>query len=146
MRHITQCFDKKLRKLVRDTASLESLNKTVRYHLEGVPCEVGRFHQGILTLTVKDAVWAARLRYEIPALRDKLRQEGLHQLSNIEVSISPTRQAQAPHKPTRKPMLSEDAKKMLEASAKACEYEPLKKALARLSKHQASDGNKSTSG
>lgn len=144
MRQISQCFDTKLARLFKEAAALDALSAQVKRHVGDIPCTVSRYHQGTLTLNVQDAVWATRLRYEIPMLRDKLRREGLHQLTSIRVSLSPTNKAEATKKPVREVHISHEAKKIIQESAKHSTYEPLKKALARLSENaHASDKTKS---
>ena len=146
MRQITKCFDPKISSLYQEAAALETLTSRVKKHLnagskqkERLPCVVSRFHQGEMTISVSDPVWATRLRYELPSLRDKLRQEGLHHLSTIRVNIAPANQGCDVKKKKRKaPKLSAQAKKTISSSADSCTYEPLKVALKRLGRSQAS--------
>jgi hypothetical protein len=140
MRKITQCFTHSLASIYQEAAQLETLTALVQQHLaleETVPCQVSRFSEGCLVLTVDDAVWAARLRYELPTLRDQLRQSGLHHLTSIRIALSPG--TKKPLKKTKRAaMLSNNAKKTITESAKHCSYGPLKEALERLGKNQAS--------
>lgn len=140
MRQITQCFNTSLASIYKEAAQLKTLTALVQQHLgqnEPVPCQVSRFSQGCLVIAVEDAVWAARLRYELPTLRDQLRKSGLHQLTSIRISLSPS--APKPLKKViRTPRLSNEAKQTICDSAKYCDYPPLKEALLRLGEHQAS--------
>ncbi|MDX2345640.1 MAG: DciA family protein [Legionella sp.] len=137
MRKITQCFTASLASIFEEATQLKTLTALVQEHLgleEVVPCQVSRFSKGCLVLAVEDAVWAARLRYELPTLRDQLRRAGLHHLTAIQINVSPA--AKKPLKKTkRRAILSKQAKQTIGESAKHCSYEPLKAALERLGKH-----------
>lgn len=142
MRQITQCFNTSLTSIYQEVVQLKTLTSLVQEYLsqnEPVPCEVTRFEKGCLVISVKDAVWASKLRYELPTLRDQLRHAGLHHLTSIRINISPAStpflQAQ---KKKRSPLLSDKAKQTIRESAKHCSYPPLKEALERLGKNQAS--------
>jgi len=152
MRRITQCFNTPLASIYKQASQLDKLTALVQRHLkknehEPVPCKVSRFESGCLILAVDNPVWAAQLRFELPNLRDKLRQEGLHQLTSIRISLLPaTPAAKPPKKKSRDVCISNDAKRNIRESAAHCSYAPLKEALERLSKHQASANNKSGKG
>ena len=150
MRQITQCLNTPLASIYKQALQLETLTNLVQRHLgksKPVPCKVSRFTSGCLILSVEDPVWAAQLRYELPNLRDKLRQEGLHQLTSIQISLSPATPAPKPTKKKRvTPRLSTGATQTIRESAAHCSYGPLKEALEHLSKHQASTSNNSGKG
>lgn len=152
MRKITQCFNTPLATIYKQASQLESLTRLVQRQLkknehESVPCKVSRFSSGCLILAVDDPVWAAQLRYELPSLRDKLRQEGLHQLTSIRINVSPaTPAAKPPKKKGRDAFISNDAKRNIHESAAHCSYAPLKEALERLCKHQTSTSTNSDKG
>jgi len=152
MRKITQCFNTPLATIYKQASQLETLTRLVQRHLkknehESVPCKVSRFTNGCLILAVDDPVWAAQLRFELPSLRDKLRQEGLHQLTSIRLNMSPAiPEAKPPKKKSRDAFISNDAKRNIRESAAHCSYAPLKEALERLSKHQASTNTNSGKG
>ena len=140
MRQITQCFNTSLTSIYKEVSQLKTLTDLVQQHLgqnEPVPCQVSRFSEGCLVLTVEDAVWAARLRYELPTLRDQLRKAGLHHLTSIRIHLSP---ASTPLKQKKKrtPLLSNQAKQAICDSSKHCSYPPLREALKRLGENQAS--------
>ena len=146
MRQITQCFNATLASIYQEITQLKALTALVHAYLarhEAVPCEVSRFSHGTLVLAVKDSVWATKLRYELPALRDHLRTAGLHQLTTIRIHLSP-----AAHLPLKKkpqgPLLSEQAKHIISDSATHGTHAPLKAALKRLGSPQTS--TKSPSG
>ena len=148
MRQITQCFNTPLASIYKQASQLETLTALVQRHLgknEPVHCRVSRFTNGCLTLSVEDSVWAAQLRYELPTLRDKLRQEGLHQLTSIRISLSP-RTPPPKQKKSRVPHLSTEARRTIRESATHCSHPPLKEALERLSKPQALANNNSGKG
>ena len=152
MRQITQCFNTPLASIYKQASQLETLTTLVQRHLgknknKTAPCTVSRFTNGCLILAVDDPVWAAQLRYELPNLRDKLRQEGLHQLTSIRINLLPaTPAAKKPHKKDRDACISTEAKRNIRESASHCSYAPLKEALERLSQHQASTSNNSGKG
>ncbi len=142
MRQITQCFNTSLSSIYKEANQLKTLTTLVQQHLsqnEPVPCQVSRFSNGCLTLAVEDAVWAARLRYELPTLRDQLRKAGLHQLTSIRINVSPDKTTHLKQKKsTRAPLLSNKAKQSIYESAEHCSYPPLREALKRLGDNQAS--------
>jgi len=152
MRKITQCFNTPLASIYKQASQLDSLTRLVQRHLkknehESVPCTVSRFTSGCLILAVDDPVWAAQLRFELPSLRDKLRQEGLHQLTSIRINLLPaTPAAKPPKKKSRDACISTNAKRNIHESAAHCSYPPLKEALERLSRHQASANTNSGKG
>jgi len=153
MRKITQCFNTPLASIYKQASQLDELTRLVQRHLKknhadaSVPCTVSRFTSGCLVLAVDDPVWAAQLRFELPNLRDKLRQEGLHQLTSIRINLLPaTPAAKPPKKKPRDAYISNNAKRNIHESAAHCSYPPLKEALERLCKHQASAKTKSGKG
>lgn len=136
MRQITQCFNATLASIREEVATLQTLTTRVQQHLsEAIPCSVSRFSQGCLVLSVDDAVWANKLRYELPALRDALRRAGLHQLTAIRIHLSLCNDKTRLNTPTKNAALSLKAQKTLHESAKQCSYPPLKAALERLAKN-----------
>lgn len=152
MRKITQCFNTPLAAIYKQASQLESLTHLVQRHLkknehECVPCKVSRFSKGCLVLAVDDPVWATQLRFELPQLRDKLRQEGLHQLTSIRINLLPETPAiKPPKKKSREAFISNNAKRNIHESAAHCSYAPLKEALERLCKHQTSTNTNSGNG
>jgi hypothetical protein len=141
MRQITQCFTHALSSIYKEAAQLKALTALVQEQLgqsQPVPCQVSRFSEGCLVLTVEDAVFAAQLRYELPTLRDQLRKAGLHHLTSIRIYLSPGTTQKAFKKHKKAPILSNQAKKTIRESAKHCSYRPLQDALERLGEHQAS--------
>lgn len=152
MRKITQCFNTPLASIYKQASQLDDLTRLVQGHLKkhddaAVPCTVSRFTNGCLILAVDDPVWAAQLRFELPNLRDKLRQEGLHQLTSIRINLLPaTPAAKPPKKKPRDTYISNHAKQAIHESAAHCSYGPLKEALERLCGHQASANTKSGKG
>ena len=141
MRKITQCFNNSLASIYQEAEQLKTLTALVQQHLgqdEPVPCQVSRFSQGCLVLAVEDAVWAAKLRYELPTLRDQLRKAGLHHLTSIRVNLSPSTPKPL-KKAKRAPLFSQQAKQTISEHAKHCSYPPLKEVLERLGSNQASE-------
>ena len=152
MRRITQCFNTPLAAIYKQASQLEALTTLVQNYFKktqhaSVPCTVSRFTNGCLILAVDDPVWAAQLRFELPNLRDKLRQEGLHQLTSIQINMLPaTPAAKPPEKKDRDASISNDAKRNIRESAAHCSYAPLQEVLQRLSEHQAPASTKSGKG
>lgn len=50
---------------------------------------IGNFSQGILILEVTNATYASRLQYQRMEILSQLRNSGFHQLSTLEIKISP---------------------------------------------------------
>ncbi len=92
---------------------------------------VGNLRQGVLILFVESAGWAARLRFQVPQLLQKLSQKGRIQLEKIEIRVLPPRVA--PQPPKRKAEMSEASAQALESMAKSLSDPGLADALARLS-------------
>ncbi len=136
MRRITDCFNSSVNMLLKKASEIETLNSIVQQYFPEaahIPCKVGSFNQGCLVLLVSDPGWATQLRFSLPALRDRLRQEaGLHQLSSIKIAL------QMDGVVIDSPRPKEKTSKL---SKRACEhiingsdsaYPPLKEALERL--------------
>lgn len=138
MRLIHQCLNKQLTDICQRSAQLHELNSLVRNYLKPSlrdHCQVGSFNKGCLILVV-DAVWATELRYELPALRDRLRNEAaLYQLIAIEINILAALSEQRLDQltPVKKTIpLSANAKQAILALVKQCAHTPLQEALQRL--------------
>lgn len=135
MRRITQCLNPRLIEICKRTVQIEELNAKLYAYLPlslQKHCHVGSFIGGCLVIVVSDAVWAAELRYSLPALRDALRKEaGIYQLSSIKITVAPLESA-PPAKYREKPPLSSKAREAIIACGEQCSYEPLKQALAQL--------------
>jgi hypothetical protein len=136
MRHITKCLNAKLADLCERNIQIETLNLMLKNYLPQelqANCAVGSFNRGCLVLIIKDPVWATQLRFMLPELRDKLRKDaGLYQLSsiNIQAFIEPTIKIT---KKIKSRTLSSKARVAINNTALQCSYEPLQKALQKLS-------------
>lgn len=72
---------------------LLKLNRTVMALLPAPlqdKCRVANYRHAILIIEVSNASWLTRLRYELPSLREALRQEILPSLSSIDIKINPS--------------------------------------------------------
>lgn len=140
MRKILDCIDSSMNALVKKATDIERLNDIVqRYFPEAaqIPCKVGSFNHGCLVLLVSDPGWATQLRFSLPLLRDRLRQEaGLHQLSSIKIKLQidgiTVPQPKKNNKPSK---LSSQAREHIVKSS-ASTYGPLKAALERLGRSE----------
>lgn len=135
-RPIAQCLNKQLTTIYQRSADLVALDKQIKTYLKANlrdQCHVGNFNKGCLTLVVADPC-AMELRYELPSLRDYLRNEaGLYQLISIDIKMVP----ELAQLPTRRKKhsgvsISNVAKRAIRDMAKQCDYAPLQDALNRL--------------
>ncbi|MCX7115094.1 MAG: DUF721 domain-containing protein [Gammaproteobacteria bacterium] len=113
---------------------LEVLVKTLLPDTLGAYCRVSRFVQGCLTLAVTDAVWMALLRYQLPELRDKLRQDNRFSgLRSIDLEMQPAMNDMERKKPlfVERP-LSAIARESIQETSEHIVYEPLSRALKHL--------------
>lgn len=136
MRRITDCFNSSVNMLLKKASELETLNTIVQQYFPEaahIPCKVGSFNQGCLVLLVSDPGWATQLRFSLPALRDRLRQEaGLHQLSSIKITLQMDGIViDAPKAPQMVSKLSRRACDHI-INGSDCTYPPLREALERL--------------
>lgn len=137
MQQIGQCFNKQLRTIYQQSTELNALNVLLKTYLKEnlrAHCYAGSFNKGRLVIIV-DAIWATELRYELPALRDRLRNDaGLYQLIAVDLKIVAELAAEKRSlKTVRKtPPLSPKARQAILNIASTCDYEPLQEALRRL--------------
>lgn len=138
IRRINHCLNPTLSQLCLKAAVLEGLKEKIANFLPASlksAVKVGNFHKGSLNLLISDANAATSLRFLIPELRDRLRNEaGIYQLIAINCALAepePVEQKQQSHKPIRK--LSSKACSNIKNSIDALSYEPLKEALLKLS-------------
>ena len=140
MRKITQCLNPTLAALCEQTIKLESLTAIVQDYFKplSMPAlSVASFNKGCLIITVENAIHATELRYSLPALRDHLRRQmGLHQLVTIKVQLMHDLAAHLPPRSQAPQVkLSSRARAILLENSQQCQYEPLRLALLRLSRH-----------
>lgn len=92
MRHISNYMNSKVLKTCLQTKKINELSPLLAKYLPdeiNKNCQIGSFITGCLVLVVEDAVWSSQLRYLIPELRDKLRNEAkLYELSSIKIIIN----------------------------------------------------------
>lgn len=93
VRHLSLCLDPNLLAFKEKVENLAKMEVQLQNYLPEslrLVCFVSSFKQGCLTIGVADAVWLTPLRYEVPALRDRLRSEGgLHGLTSIQLKVLP---------------------------------------------------------
>lgn len=96
---------------------------------------VAAFDPDTLVLIADGTAWAARLRFQIPALRSIARERcGLPGLKSIRIRVSPP--VPRPASAARKLRLSGDAAEFLRRSAESTTDEALRASLLRLSRHR----------
>ncbi len=132
-----QNSDSLLGKLIKQAQTIETLNSLFQAHIDdATQCRVGCYHAGVLTLFTDSAAFATRLRYEVPTLLSKLRQNTqLAGLCSIQIKIQPTLPSipgalsEAP-----KPLpikLSQENAEQLQALAASLKNQPKGEALAK---------------
>src|SRR5258708_27131306 len=90
IRPISRCLNSQMRNLCQRVMQLEELNNKIKAYLDkplSQCCQAAAFEEGYLLISVPDATWATELRYRLPQLRTKLRQDGLHQLTSIKIIL-----------------------------------------------------------
>lgn len=116
------------------------LHRELQSHLESIlgPDISGHFaiqnlREGILILRADASSWAARLRFELPKLLERLRTtQGLQQLRDIQIRVATPEQPRS--KPPRRARLSREAAGVLESAAAATQDQQLRDALLRLAR------------
>lgn len=81
-----------LRKLAERATSLNQIHKILGKILPDYfqdQYRIGNFSQGILIIEVTNAALANRLKFERLDILSQLRNNGLHQLSSLEIKINP---------------------------------------------------------
>ncbi|MBA2657595.1 MAG: DUF721 domain-containing protein [Tatlockia sp.] len=140
MRSITRCMNAQLIKLCERTIQLDELSfkmKTLLPENLHDNCAVASFNRGCLLIIAKNSAWATELRYRLPELRDKLRQEGLYQLTSIKISLPNFEEDLIQKKAVIKTAISAKARLNIERAAKDCSYQPLRDALYNLASETA---------
>ena len=135
MRRINRCLNTRLLDICQRTVQLEGLHATLLQYLPDTlkeHCRVGSFNNGCLVLSIEDAARATELRYHLPELRDKLRQQaGIYQLTSIKIAII-TAERETTHLTKKTKPLSSAARETITQGGDRCHYLPLKEALHRL--------------
>jgi len=124
--------------LIRHARSMEQLSALARRHL-GAPlgdhCRAANLREGILLLHADSSAWANRLRYELPALLEFLRQQGQPELRSIRVKVPPPDWAPPAPRTQTRPRLSAAASELLRHVASTTQDPDIRGALLRLAKH-----------
>jgi len=93
VRQLSSYLNPALHSVMSHVEKLLNMNVTLQSVLPAAwrsVCFVADFQKGCLTIGVIDAVWLTALRYELPMLRDRLRQEvGWHGLASIQLKVQP---------------------------------------------------------
>lgn len=128
MRHLSSCLHASLFSVVTHIDKLTYIEEQLHHLLPSQLREVAvvsGYQQGCLTIGVSDAVWLTTLRYELPALRDQLRQKtGLHGLTSIKLKVQPSISTLKQKKPSTKPELSFVASEALRTLHELVEQKP----------------------
>ena len=115
----------------------QCLNQTVGWQI-GQHCQIGNFHQGILTIYANNSSYATRLNFQQSQILLNFRRNVLPELIDIKIKVLP--QASIGRKSTTKPLKKQQlshqtADALLEVSEQA--PEKLKQALQRLAQHRS---------
>ncbi len=141
--------NKQLQTIVAKVAALQKTNQDVERFLDNElrgHCKVANFEQGSLVLVVNSAAWATRLRYLLPQLRTKLRNDAeMYNLRTIKVIVSQDPLTETPDNNSSKAKhglrskqavpLSATVAAHIRSSAAEISHEPLRQALQRLAKN-----------
>jgi hypothetical protein len=129
------------REIVEHAMRLESLAQQLREELEPVLTKhfrVAAIDGGRLLLHADSPAWAARLRYQVPALLSSLRgRPGLAGLQSVQIRVRPP--SSEPAARPRRPRLSAQAGISIRTAASACEHPELRQALLRLARRARGD-------
>jgi len=141
MQHIGRCLNPLMSKVCEHVLTLETLTAVVRGYFtdEDIKphCTVTSFNKGCLVVTVSNAMWASQLRYQLPSLRDYLRQHaGLHQLITLKLNIHLEHTNQTAVSPSPSKLSAQGRQHILHASHDI-QHPPLQEALQRLALNQA---------
>jgi len=126
--------------LICHARRLERLSALVRGYL-GTPlgdhCRAANLREGGLLLHADSSAWANRLRYELPALLEFLRQQGQPELASIRFKVVPSDRLPPPATGGNRarPKLSAAASALLQNIAETTQDPDIREALLRLAKH-----------
>ncbi len=138
-----------LQRLARHVERLKQLDAKVRKHLPAPlrdHCRVANLREQALVLQADSPVWGTLLRYQVPALLERLRtREGLPGLARIQVKTAPqapachgpdtpSRRATAPLLPLR---MTPRTAALIASLAEGIEDPDLRQSLQRLARHGA---------
>lgn len=127
--------DKRLQNLLVRTQQLSRLQAILHAYLAPAAqphCLLANYQDGCLTLTVSDAMWATRLRYQQKKLLGQLSQHAeFNGLQHIQFKVSPNITAVSERQGPRQD-ISDPAREHIRLSAEAIEDPELKAALERL--------------
>jgi hypothetical protein len=126
-----------LQNLISKALYLEELTLLVRTHLAAeLSChvQVANFQAGKLKLTVDSSVWASRLRFCLPHLRNKLpTHAAFNSIISIDYSVQTPPRSLAKSRPAR-PLISAHNAELLQDTAMAISHTKLQQSLLRLAK------------
>ena len=94
---------------------------------------IQNLREGILILQTDSSSWAARLRFELPKLLERLRAtQGLQQLREVQVRVTPPDHPRS--NTSRRALLSREASAILESAAASIQDPQLRDAFRRLAR------------
>jgi hypothetical protein len=137
IRPINRCLNTQLLNICQQVVQLDELNRKLRDHLPSPlsnHCQAGSFNKGCLLIATTNASWATELRYTVPELRDKLRKEGLYQLTSIKIAVNDQINQTIADKQAKQTKLSASARDNIRSASELCTYPPLKTALGHLAR------------
>ena len=102
-------------------------------------CQLLNLRQGVLIMSCDSTVWATRLRYQVPALLESLRQQdSLRDLVDIQIRVNPV--VTAPQQATRRrASLSAEAAYCVQQCAESIDDSGLRQALEQLAGRRRDD-------
>lgn len=139
MKPIKNCTNQQLKKIYNKSTEIQKINLVVQKFLPEFlrnQCMVGSFINGTLVLFTHNSGIAYKLNFLIPDLIETLRKQGkIYELINIKIKISQMEMIRTPKAKPHKE-ISSMSKQIIKENASQIEFEPLKKALLKLSESE----------
>ena len=121
--------------LVKKSEALDALNSIIAEHLDdelAKHCYASNLQKGCITISCDSAEWLTLIRFEVPALIQKLRKvEALRSIANIRCQILKPKAITKKRK-YRKAELSSNSAEHLQSFANETTDERLKKIFSRI--------------
>lgn len=127
----------RLAQLVAQTDRLARVNRAFRAYLPPHLHDHARLSQlssQNWVVQTESAVWATRLRYALPSLRQQLSEHLGYEVPNLVVKVKPAGNGQN-NAPPRRMKLTEESANFLEGAAEGVSDQRLGAALMRLAQH-----------
>ena len=135
---VLRAGDDAVQRLIRHARHIEGLGRDIHALLEPPlqeHCRLTNVKDGTLVLHADSSAWAARLRFQMPAVLRQLRQHpAFTGVSGFRVRVAPLQRA-APVAPSSPRELSQETVSLIRSSADTVGDLRLKLALQRLADH-----------